>query len=382
MKHLSFILVLSVLMVAGNSAIARTWSVEQDGSGDWVTIQEAVDASASGDTIMIGAGRYSELHPAPNGTTVVAYLSEAKDLTIIGAGRDEVVIGPESFVEDSILFFFDVLSAFSVSGVQFVNAHEGFRSYGGGGFSQCTFGGCWIGGMLLGGDVGVSDCLFIPPVPAPITTNALVFFNSSSVLIEACQFANLEIYIEGASNSTVRDCVFEHTNGNNQVLSINFVSSNGLVEGISTDGWVNCQGNSHVVLMGNRFDPGLATKKLKVSEQYASVEIYDNYFAGASYSTLSLQSGASVSGSGNHVLNDTSGGYSVKLYGYGLYGNNPVVDLRNNYWGTDDSSQIDTWIYDIHDDPDEDTEVLYQPFSDVPLPTEKESLGSFKSLYR
>ena len=43
-------------------AHASTWHVERDGSGDFTTIQPAVDASAPGDTIHIGPGEYTETH--------------------------------------------------------------------------------------------------------------------------------------------------------------------------------------------------------------------------------------------------------------------------------------------------------------------------------
>jgi len=380
LKNQIFILVLSALLVAGLPVTARTWSVEQDGSGDWTTIQEAVDASASGDTIMVGAGRYSELHSAPNATTVVVYLAEVKDLTFVGVGQEEVIIGPESFVEDSILFYFDAVTTLSVSGIQFVNAHEGIRSYGGVQLAQSSFAGCWIGGLLPGGEVLVSGCIFAPPVPAPITTNALVVYNSPNVLIEECEFLDLEIYLDGVTNGTVRGCHFDHPSGNNATNSAKFVSSDGAFERNRTDGRVVCTGGSHVVLRENEFLSGISGVKLYLSESSTEAEIYDNVFHGASFSTLYLSSAPSLSGSGNHILNSGSD-YSVKLRGYD-YNNNPVVDLRGNYWGTDDPAQIDAWIYDIHDDPDEDTEVLYQPFSDVPLPSEEKSLGSFKSLYR
>jgi len=41
-------------------AEGRTWLVEADGSGDTVTIQEAIEASALDDTILVGVGTYNE----------------------------------------------------------------------------------------------------------------------------------------------------------------------------------------------------------------------------------------------------------------------------------------------------------------------------------
>jgi len=380
MKQVVALIVL--LAVAGPSG-ARTWSVEQDGSGDWVTIQEAVDASASGDTILIAAGRYSELHLVPGMVTTmsVAHLLEAKDLTVIGEGPGETIIGPESLNEDCSVFFFDATSALVMSDIQIVNAHSGVWAYGDVELRNCTVDGCLIGVWVDSGDVWVSDCHFLPPVPAPITTNAMAINYSPNLLIERCHIENLEIYISGVTSSTVRDCVFEHPLGNNATDSAYYVSSNGVFERNRTDGRVVCNGGSHVVLRDNEFLAGISDVKLYLSESSTEAEIYDNVFHGGSFSTFWLGSAPSLFGTGNHILNSGSE-YSVKLKYYGDYNNNPVVDLRGNYWGTDDPAQIDAWIYDIHDDPDEDTEVLYQPFSDVPLPADKESIGGFKSLYR
>ena len=54
-------------------AQSETWRVEQDGSGDFVTIHDATIACSAGDTIMIGPGRYDDFHPftAPAWTTEV-----------------------------------------------------------------------------------------------------------------------------------------------------------------------------------------------------------------------------------------------------------------------------------------------------------------------
>lgn len=53
------ILSFACLAMAAVPAGARTWVVELDGSGDVPTIQAAVEASAEGDTIEVGPGRYS-----------------------------------------------------------------------------------------------------------------------------------------------------------------------------------------------------------------------------------------------------------------------------------------------------------------------------------
>ena len=63
------------------TAETRTWAVVQDGSGDFTTIREAVDAAVDGDTILVHPGTYDE-------QTVLG-----KDVTIRGTGeRADTVI--------------------------------------------------------------------------------------------------------------------------------------------------------------------------------------------------------------------------------------------------------------------------------------------------
>ena len=373
---------LIILLAAATPSAARTWSVAQDGSGDWTTIQESFDAAASGDTIFIAAGRYSELHMAPgyNNLPVVAYLAEAKDLTIVGVGEEDVVIGPEVYVENSIALFFDVTLTLSISGIQLVNSWEGIAAYGRTILTDCTFydnKGHGFGKMS--GGVIASNCSF----SAPSHPSAISFMvrDSQDVDISNCSFYDMYIYLDGVSNGIIRDCVFEHPEGRNQSLSVNYINSNGLIVGAITDGMVGCAGVSQLVIRNSVFRKGTAWFNLSVSEKDAHVEVHDSVMEGGTYCTVHLSSAPSIIGSGNHFLNGGTE-FSIVLQYYGEYSNNPKVDLRGNYWGTNDPAQIDAWIYDIHDDPNEDTEVLYQPFSDVPLPTEKKSLGSFKSLYR
>ena len=56
--------VAAVVLLCSSSAFAATITVERDGSGDFTTIQPALDAVASGDTIRIGPGDYTESEPS------------------------------------------------------------------------------------------------------------------------------------------------------------------------------------------------------------------------------------------------------------------------------------------------------------------------------
>ena len=54
-KSLGNLLLVSLLFSV-SSASAKSWQVAQDGSAPYSIIQDAVDAAASGDTILIGRG--------------------------------------------------------------------------------------------------------------------------------------------------------------------------------------------------------------------------------------------------------------------------------------------------------------------------------------
>jgi hypothetical protein len=103
-KHLVLVSCL-VLCVASQSS-ARTWYIKPDGTGDAPTIQAGVDSAAAGDTVLVGAGSYSEnitITGAHNGMTLLS--ESGPDVTticaavpgtvvdFIGVGRATVVQG-------------------------------------------------------------------------------------------------------------------------------------------------------------------------------------------------------------------------------------------------------------------------------------------------
>ena len=57
-------------------------------------------------------------------------------------------------------------------------------------------------------------------------------------------------------------------------------------------------------------------------------------------------------------------------------------DMRNNYWGTTDPDSIQILIEDNFDDPSIDYRVLWEPFLDQPVSSQKSTLESLKSRFR
>jgi len=52
---------LAIMLLVCGPAVAATINVERDGSGDFIVLQEALNAAADGDTIRLGPGDFPEL---------------------------------------------------------------------------------------------------------------------------------------------------------------------------------------------------------------------------------------------------------------------------------------------------------------------------------
>jgi len=90
-----------VLIVLASNSQGSTITVRKDGTGDFTLIQHALDMAADGDTVLIGPGEYTEstMVRLPGWTYDIESYAHLRsdDMTIIGAGPDQTIIGPATY---------------------------------------------------------------------------------------------------------------------------------------------------------------------------------------------------------------------------------------------------------------------------------------------
>ena len=364
---------------------AKTWAVAKGGVGDFAVIQEAIDVSAPGDTIQIGPGRFSEYrtYTYTGGDWFVYVNVVIENLTLIGAGAGQTLIGPESqgtweLGDNSagIVYGLDVSSGtisvaeLSITDVvwgsyvdrgvfSFVNLAFSRGVYGAVVYVEGVFSGCSFEGESLIGisthspakDVNVVECSFVD------SRESFNFQLTENVSLLNCT-------IERCLSAGQFDRSSGEARGN--------IAQDGLGAGIVV------VGSGALLFADNVLDGGLYN--LVVSNGANNLTCLGNVFKNAELDAINIANCTPVINN-NHIFK--GGEYAVKIEGYSQ---SPLVhvDLKNNYWGTTEADSILAWIYDSNDQivPSHYGVVDFEPFSAVPVPNDDESFGSFKAMFR
>jgi len=143
-------LVSLIVVAAVQGGLAATITVEKDGSGDYTQVQPALDAAASGDTVLIGPGEFTELIPSyiPGyawDVEVCAYV-RVPNLTIIGAGAGQTILGPTSYQGST--------QTYSPKCMVWLDGNERF-------VEGITFRNCFEGMHIVEGPLYVDGCEFL-----------------------------------------------------------------------------------------------------------------------------------------------------------------------------------------------------------------------------
>jgi hypothetical protein len=355
---------------------AKTWTVDPNGTGDFMTIQRAVDAAAPGDVIDIMPGRYTDYAPYDFGArTEDTYVVVNKpNLTLRGRDRNAVIIGPE---------IYDWPSAQEPNGIQGTsealglivesltveNVPTGIGLEARAIVRDCTISGCYdaapifsweaprfegcrIAGSRRGG-IGYwagSRGAVVTGCELDGFFSNVIFSASQDALLEGCTFFD-EAYTKFQSSSTgiVRDCRFDTGGG------ILFLEADGTVED---------------TIVG-------PTPRVCLDVFNGNVTATRSAFRGGEDTTVLVRGHTNVVLSECHILN--AGRWSVLTMNYP--DSEYTLDFRNNYWGSADSTQITQWIYDGIDDPDNAPVVMFVPFAGSPVRSETETFGGLKALF-
>jgi len=375
-------MILLTLIAVSISAHARTWTVEKDGSGDYEIIQDAIDASADGDTILVGPGRYDTFRQYTStidGFTGMTIAWVNKSITLLGAGRDLSIIGPEEEVLqiDGLNpgnMYLDGGGLATVKGFTFektltyvgIRKPAVFEDNRVDGTDKDRFAGY---GLFVGDASGVEirDIEFLGP-GGVFTAN----FGVGAVTIERCTFRAGEVPRFEARNAiassahglTVRNCTFE---GVGVALSNTFGGTAVIqdCELLMSIGGVSVDIGS-VVARNLTIGPG--EQNVAIAGASASIELYDCELRGGSLWTIATA--GNVFARSCTILNASE--FTV----FNPNSNPLTIDLRYNYWGTTDVEQVRAWIDDAGDS------VVFEPILQGPVSAAPQSFGGLKNRFR
>ncbi len=163
------------------SAAAATLAVEADGSGDYTSIQAAINAANEGDTVAVGPGTYSEAIEVASKTVTIASTDGASATTLDATGRASSAIS--------------VWSGATISGLTVVNE---------GGRGLLVYGAAALRDVVME-DIGSSD---IDGGAAYVNTGSLTMSEST---IAGGQGSLGMVYLTDGASFTATDTTFEES---------------------------------------------------------------------------------------------------------------------------------------------------------------------------
>ena len=364
-------------------AQSTTWRVAKDGSGSFTVIQDAVNVSAPGDTILIGPGRYDETAPyyLINSWTAETCVGVGiENITLLGEDRDSVIIGPST-------------PNYSGNGPHGIVSQIGIQHF----FIENLTVENWYLGMTVFGQVSVENCKIFG------CDIGIYGFAENGLLVDACIFSDCDSGVltqDPTRDVVIRGCTFiENSTGVSFVSSPNSLVTDcifsGGTGGVQFDRGTTGSIDNCTITGKSNYNVTCIYSQMEIRDNFFGISYYGsifkrhsvvtgsgNIFEGGVASTFRLEEGAEVSLHNNHIFFDT--GYSIWIRGGTGYVDGPDVFLnfQDNYWGTTNVDSIAASIFDGNDEPTYNAYVNFLPIADGPVPTESRSFGSIKAMFR
>jgi len=368
-------LFVTVLLIA-TAAHGRTWSVRKDGTGDFMVIQEAVEAAASGDVIKIGPGRYTEYTSFYWGNGYV-YLDGTKSLTFVGAGTDSTIIGPVAFHENYENYGFvciesDVSLIIEDLRIQNIDYYAASLSCQNAELLNLVVDHCYNGVFFYSGTetAKVIDCRFING-PALSGSTALcvdaLHARIDSCLIESYKVgANLSA--PGSTDIIVANTILDGKDIGSTGLYFSTFGG-GVVEQCYVTNWrTNGLGvdNANIVTIRNNIVEQCEGNGIAMSGA-VSLTMYGNTVDQCSPCIFFGSQNMQQNVYNNHFLrNEEVDGYYLKTSTNYFPGDPIYIDFTNNYWGSTDPDYISEWILDGYDVVNR-YHIVFEPMLDGPV---------------
>lgn len=373
-----------------SAAESRTWRVEKGGSGDFTVIQDAVDAAASGDTIRVGPGRFADYRTyvyAGNNWHVYANVLLGS-LTIIGSGEGVTFIGADTpgtwgLGANAIgLLFWPPNSGHTlhVAAVTFSDTNYGtYVQAGTCAFELCGFVRVWAGVWALTSGI-VRASRFVD-----VSNTGIFGVNPATwFVVDGCSFLNCHgtFNFQLVAAVTVAACEIQGCGSTGLFDRSAGSMRNCEVQGVPLTGYgLEVYGPGSYTIADNSFDGGGFNIVLALGA--SNVVCERNVFSGSRDEAVNI-TGCTPRFRNNHILKH--GGVAVRVGGF-MQPPDMTIDMSGNYWGTTSADSISAWIIDGNDPvvppylPIHGF-VNFEPFSSVPVPTEKKSVGNVKAMFR
>jgi hypothetical protein len=386
MRTLLLLSAVSLLAVLPAPAAADVIIVDGSGGGDYLTIQEGVDAASAGDTVLVYPGTYTDIHDSHSqGYPVNVDFYQRLILKSL-SGPDVTVI------EGGGLTVFGILSDWSSDVVV-----EGFTVTGAGWFDWwgaaiCITDGEVRGNVCTGSLVGITDNPWWDAGSALEESEV----RSRGLVVADNKLEGNDVGINVRYGGMVMDNTVEgnvagiHVRGD-AVVSGNSVSGNQL--GVAVYGPVNMS------LVGNEISENtkgitIRNPSHNVGARY-SIDLQANRIVDNTEMNIEICLEEMSTGSDCHVTIGGAPEHANDIYGAPInlkataYNVDLLLDATYNYWGSIACSTF-VPLFDIHESVP-DSAFIFEPFLDEThtiayncqgVPVQNKTWGSIKSLYR